>query len=118
MFPEIGRDLFFYHTLARIVECVSECIILISKETKPKITRQQQKNKTNNNKKQEPKKKKREYLQNLTGCDGNLKNGEIVYLKKKKKKAMLFKFVNLYSVRAGPYRTNHLSLEIMLNPPK
>ena len=40
----------------------------------------------NNNKKQEPKKKKREYLQNLTGCDGNLKNGEIVYLKKKKKK--------------------------------
>ena len=38
--------------------------------------------------------------------------------KKKKKKAMLFKFVNLYSVLAGPYRTNHLSLEIMLNPPK
>ena len=50
--------IFFYHSLARIVECVSECIILISKETKPKITRQQQKNKTNNNKKQEPRKAK------------------------------------------------------------
>ena len=93
MFLEIGRDLFFYHTLARIAECVSECIILISKETKPKITRQQQKNKTNN-KKQEPKKKKREYLQNLTGCDGNLKNSEIVYLKQKKKKKKLC-FLNL-----------------------
>ena len=38
LFPEIGRVKKFYHSLAHIVECVSEYIFLIPKEEEKKKT--------------------------------------------------------------------------------
>ena len=43
LFPEIGRVKKFYHSLAHIVECVSEYIFLIPKEKKTTTTTTNQK---------------------------------------------------------------------------
>ena len=61
LFPEIGRVKKFYHSLAHIVECVSEYIFLIPKEEeKKKKQQQQQQQQIKNNKKAKRKKTKRE----------------------------------------------------------
>ena len=61
LFPEIGRVKKFYHSLAHIVECVSEYIFLIPKEEeKKKQQQQQQQQQIKNNKKAKRKKTKRE----------------------------------------------------------
>ena len=63
LFPEIDRAKIFYHSPARIIECVSEYTFLISKNNK-----QTNKNNNNNNKnkkKQKKLKKKRDYLRKI-----------------------------------------------------
>ena len=61
LFSEIGR-LKIYHSPVRLIECVSEYKLLISKKTnkKKQTSKQQQKNKTKKTKKrkEEPKKVK------------------------------------------------------------
>ena len=66
LFPEIGRVKKFYHSLAHIVECVSEYIFLIPKEEekKKKNNRNNNNNKSKITRRQKEKKlkEKREYL--------------------------------------------------------
>ena len=65
LFLEIGEWTFFYHSLARIVECVSEYIFFIKKKEKIKDNNK-------NNKKTKSKETKEEkiiYVENLTRYD-------------------------------------------------